>query len=112
MKSILAVLTLLMACLSAGRAHISYINRDLGSFDPVVTRSVTITSNTVTSDFGWASGTDGNLGDSHKLKAFKFTMLSAGTITLKAQGLSFDRDRKSTRLNSSHEWISRMPSSA
>ena len=23
-----------------------------------------------------------------------------------------DRDRKSTRLNSSHEWISRMPSSA
>ena len=24
----------------------------------------------------------------------------------------FDEDRKSTRLNSSHEWISRMPSSA
>ena len=24
----------------------------------------------------------------------------------------FNRDRKSTRLNSSHEWISRMPSSA
>ena len=24
----------------------------------------------------------------------------------------FERDRKSTRLNSSHEWISRMPSSA
>ena len=24
----------------------------------------------------------------------------------------YDRDRKSTRLNSSHEWISRMPSSA
>ena len=91
MKSILAVLTLLLACLSPGQAHISYINRDLGSFDPVVTRSVTITSNTVTSDFGWASGTDGNLGDSHKVKAFKFTMLSAGTITLKAQGLSFDR---------------------
>ena len=27
-------------------------------------------------------------------------------------GQSFGRDRKSTRLNSSHEWISRMPSSA
>ena len=26
--------------------------------------------------------------------------------------LTFDLDRKSTRLNSSHEWISRMPSSA
>ena len=27
-------------------------------------------------------------------------------------GQEFFRDRKSTRLNSSHEWISRMPSSA
>ena len=27
-------------------------------------------------------------------------------------GLALYRDRKSTRLNSSHEWISRMPSSA
>ena len=26
--------------------------------------------------------------------------------------VKFDKDRKSTRLNSSHEWISRMPSSA
>ena len=28
------------------------------------------------------------------------------------QALTFTIDRKSTRLNSSHEWISRMPSSA
>ena len=27
-------------------------------------------------------------------------------------GIAIDADRKSTRLNSSHEWISRMPSSA
>ena len=27
-------------------------------------------------------------------------------------GCTYDKDRKSTRLNSSHEWISRMPSSA
>ena len=30
----------------------------------------------------------------------------------KAELPYYDRDRKSTRLNSSHEWISRMPSSA
>ena len=30
----------------------------------------------------------------------------------KSQGISIGTDRKSTRLNSSHEWISRMPSSA
>jgi hypothetical protein len=34
-------------------------------------------------------------------------------IALQNEKLSiFERDRKSTRLNSSHEWISRMPSSA
>ena len=31
---------------------------------------------------------------------------------LRDRGLSLNEDRKSTRLNSSHEWISRMPSSA
>ena len=30
----------------------------------------------------------------------------------KLNALSVEVDRKSTRLNSSHEWISRMPSSA
>ena len=35
------------------------------------------------------------------------------TRSFSAQSAGFDpRDRKSTRLNSSHEWISRMPSSA
>src|ERR1044071_1662719 len=37
-------------------------------------------------------------------------MRSAGRVGLPVVVL--DRDRKSTRLNSSHEWISRMPSSA
>ena len=36
-----------------------------------------------------------------------FSLLSAGVF-----GVAFMLDRKSTRLNSSHEWISRMPSSA
>ena len=31
---------------------------------------------------------------------------------LQALNLCYNKDRKSTRLNSSHEWISRMPSSA
>ena len=31
---------------------------------------------------------------------------------LKKHGAALSKDRKSTRLNSSHEWISRMPSSA
>ena len=37
--------------------------------------------------------------------------LAAGTVSVRA-ALQLGGDRKSTRLNSSHEWISRMPSSA
>ena len=38
--------------------------------------------------------------------------LFPGLMGVKLLEASSDRDRKSTRLNSSHEWISRMPSSA
>ena len=42
------------------------------------------------------------------------SMFVAGAYGYIAQTgwLPFAKDRKSTRLNSSHEWISRMPSSA
>ena len=45
------------------------------------------------------------------------TMLATNTSSISITRLASatdrpDRDRKSTRLNSSHEWISRMPSSA
>ena len=40
-------------------------------------------------------------------------VIDAATNTFAASGaLTLSLDRKSTRLNSSHEWISRMPSSA
>ena len=40
------------------------------------------------------------------------TTLMKNFYGLKGDELSIELDRKSTRLNSSHEWISRMPSSA
>ncbi len=84
-----SLMILLTASVSHG--HISYVSRDLGSFNPIVASSVTLSSNTVSSDFGWASGKDANGGDSHKLRAFKFSVSSAGAVTFRAQGLSFDR---------------------
>ena len=44
------------------------------------------------------------------LNALSFQMVLGGPMVLYAKALG--ADRKSTRLNSSHEWISRMPSSA
>ena len=45
-------------------------------------------------------------------KALSEIAAGTGPIALDAERASGYRDRKSTRLNSSHEWISRMPSSA
>ena len=49
----------------------------------------------------------GKLRDSGAMSGYRVNVKAkAGTVWLEG------RDRKSTRLNSSHEWISRMPSSA
>ena len=88
---ILATHLFVLFAATFAQAHISYVARDLGTYDPVVSRIVTLSSNTVSSDFGWASGTDINGGDSHKLRAFKFAMAAAGTVTIQVQGLAFDR---------------------
>ena len=45
------------------------------------------------------------------LNSFGFVILASVLLDIFAQ-INTWRDRKSTRLNSSHEWISRMPSSA
>jgi hypothetical protein len=82
----------LLAYVSSASAHIGYTGRDFGSFagngsDP----SKLIASNTVTGDVGWASGTDANLGDSHKTRAFRFSLLGTGLVTLEIQGLDIIR---------------------
>ena len=76
------------AAVSTASAHIGYTGRDFGVFSATGSESpVLITSNTATGNYGWASGTDANLGDSHKLRAFRFTLLNTGIITLEVQGL-------------------------
>jgi len=88
-KSNIIAVAFLLSFVSSASAHISYSGRDFGVFyggGPEA--SVTIASNTVTSNFGWASGTDANLGDSHKLRAFRFTLLNTGVVSLEVQGLN------------------------
>ena len=78
-----------LGLIASGQAHISYVTRDFGSLDPLRPQVVVLSSQTVTSDFGWASGTDGNLGDSHKLRAFKFFLQNPGDLQIRVEGLSF-----------------------
>lgn len=63
----------LLAALDAS-AHVSYSGRDFGTLTDG--SSVTISNQTVTGVQGWADGTDDDFGDSHKLRAFRFTLTS------------------------------------
>ena len=71
-------------------AHISYTGRNFGSFTGSGSESaVTLGSNAVTGNYGWASGTDSNLGDTHKLRAYTFTLINPAIITLTFQGYTY-----------------------
>ena len=63
-----------------------------------------------------AGGSSRNGRDSESkrlgVKAFGGELIPAGSIIVRQRGTRMHADRKSTRLNSSHTDISRMPSSA
>ena len=66
-------------------AHVGYTNRDFGSLVPNAT-PVTIINQTVTGNFGWADGTDDNFGDSHDLRAYRFTLAAPALVTITFSG--------------------------
>lgn len=79
------VLLLLWAALPAGRAHITYSGRNFGTF--VGGESpVTISGQTVSSNFGWVDAADGNYGDSHRTRAYRFTLLTPASVTVAFTG--------------------------
>jgi hypothetical protein len=63
-------------------AHISYTGRNFGTVDSTTygsidvsgVRSSTISSQTISSGFGWADATDADWGDSHRGRYFRFTL--------------------------------------
>jgi len=85
-----------LALISTTEAHTSYggTARDLGpvtgsvsgaisGFNPLSPYFKTInTAQTVTSNFGWAHGTDADFGDAHHIKAYRFTLAQAGWATI------------------------------
>ncbi|MES2598577.1 MAG: immunoglobulin domain-containing protein [Verrucomicrobiota bacterium] len=74
---------------SKASAHISYgsgsTGRDFGTIVPGGA-AVTISNQTVTSNFGWADGTDADHGDSHKLRYYRFNVATAGYFTITFSG--------------------------
>jgi hypothetical protein len=79
-----------LAAATSASAHISYSNRNFGSFTGSGSEAAVILgSNAVTGNYGWASGTDSNLGDSHKLRAYTFSLQNASIVTLTFQGYTY-----------------------
>jgi hypothetical protein len=72
------------ALLVAGsaQAHISYGGRDFGDFDGLAAASVTISNQAVGGNHGWADATDADLGDSHRARAFRFSLDNPADVTL------------------------------
>src|SRR5687768_17687413 len=69
-----------MASLPA-MAHVGYGGRDFGTFDNTYAASTRI-DQAVTGNYGWMDGTDADYGDSHKLRAYRFTLLESAYINL------------------------------
>jgi len=62
-------------------AHISYTGRNFGT----VTTGTTITGQTVSSSFGWADATDGDWGDTHRTRVYRFTLSGTRSVAVTAQ---------------------------
>lgn len=79
---------LFLGALSTASAHIGYTGRDFGTYSGTdLTR--TITNQNVSGEHGWADATDANLGDTHKTRAFRFSLTTNAWVTLSFQGLAY-----------------------
>ena len=66
-------------------AHLSYTGRDFGILNPGNETVSTTRTGTISSTFGWAYSTDYDFGDSHRNRAFRFTLANEGDVTISAQ---------------------------
>lgn len=79
---------IIMSALAGGSAslgHITYTGRDFGVLSPGYETTSVTKSGSISSTFGWAYSADADYGDSHRNRAFRFTLATAGQITLSVQ---------------------------
>lgn len=77
------ILILAAACVASSglQAHISYSGRDFGALivgNPASAINIT----NVSGSFGWADATDSDWGDSHRLRAFSFSLDTSASVMI------------------------------
>jgi hypothetical protein len=63
-------------------AHISYSGRNFGT---ITTSGSTIAGQAVSSSFGWADAADDDWGDSHRFRAYRFTLTGTQSVAITAR---------------------------
>ena len=90
MKTTAFTLLLTFAAGASAFAHITYTSRDLGTFSPGSETTSVTRSGSISSTFGWAYSTDADYGDSHRNRAFPFTLANAGQVVISVQSTGVD----------------------
>jgi hypothetical protein len=73
-----------LAVATTTQAHVSYTNRNFGTLVEGAP-AIQINTATVSSGFGWADATDADYGDSHRLRAFRFTLDTTTSVSISVQ---------------------------
>ncbi len=80
---------LLLATIAPSQAHISYgsglTGRNFNQLPGFASGPVTASPQAVTGSYGWADGTDADWGDSHRLRAYRFTLSYDALVTVSVQ---------------------------
>ncbi len=72
---------------SSADAHLTYTGKDFGTLPGNGSEApVAIAIPNLSSNFGWADGTDADFGDSHRTRAFRFKLTSPAVVNLRVQG--------------------------
>jgi hypothetical protein len=107
--SLISQMTPLRHCLAAAcvlaplsaHAHIGYTGRNFGAFSGGEA-PVTIQNQNAGGSFGWATATDADFGDSHRLRAYRFTLNTALTFSISIEGMAYSTTAGTPAVTTTH----------
>lgn len=85
----------------SAQAHITYTGRNFGAFSGGEA-PITITNQNVSGPFGWADGTDEDYSDSHRLRAFRFTLNNALTFSISVESIAYSTSAGTPPVTTTH----------
>lgn len=79
----------LLATAALASAHIGYGGRNFNDLAGFGSGPMTITNQNVSSSFGWADATDSDWGDSHRTRAFRFSLTTAAAVSISVEAIAY-----------------------